>query len=135
MVSVVYEALVTVVLTLHFAFLAYLAVGGFLAWRWPRTIWLHLLTAVWGVLVVAASLTCPLTTLEHWARGRAGQAVSDAGFIDRYLAGVIYPEDQVWAARIILGLAVGVSWAGYAVVLRRRRARKDQEHMPTGVRP
>ncbi|MFI5842237.1 DUF2784 domain-containing protein [Catenuloplanes sp. NPDC051500] len=116
----VYEALVTIVLGLHFAFLAYLALGGYLAWRWPWTIWLHLTTAAWGVLVVAASLTCPLTTLEHLARERAGQPVSDAGFIDRYLAGVIYPEDHVWAARIVLGLVVVVSWAGLAVRLRRR---------------
>lgn len=116
----VYEALVTVVLGLHFAFLVYLAFGGYLAWRWPWTIWLHLATATWGVLVVAASLTCPLTTLEHWARRQAGQTVSEAGFIDRYLGGVIYPEDHVWTARIVLGLVVVVSWAGLAVRLRRR---------------
>ncbi|MDR7273416.1 DUF2784 domain-containing protein [Catenuloplanes atrovinosus] len=117
-----YQALVVVALVLHAGFLAYLAVGGLVAWWWPRTIWAHLLAAVWGVLVVAASLPCPLTTLEHWARRHAGQSVPDAGFIDRYLTGVIYPEDQVWTARIVLALVVVASWVGFALRWRRRRA-------------
>ena len=29
--------------------------GGFLAWRWPRTIWLHVAGPAWLVLVVAAT--------------------------------------------------------------------------------
>ncbi len=74
-----YEVLVVVALVLHFGFLAYLAVGGYLAWWWPRTIWLHLITAGWGVTVVVASLTCPLTDLERWARAGAGQSVPDTG--------------------------------------------------------
>ncbi|GAB7043206.1 MULTISPECIES: DUF2784 domain-containing protein [Catenuloplanes] len=119
-----YEVLVVVALVLHVSFLAYLAVGGYLAWWWPRTIWLHLVTAAWGVAVVAASLTCPLTTLERWAREGAGQSVPDAGFIDRYLTGVIYPEDHVWTARIVLAIVVVVSWAGFVMRWRRRRAQQ-----------
>ncbi|MDQ0369175.1 DUF2784 domain-containing protein [Catenuloplanes indicus] len=119
-----YEALVVVALVLHAGFLAYLAVGGYLAWWWPRTIWLHLITAAWGVTVVAASLTCPLTTLERWARAGAGQSVPDAGFIDRYLTGVIYPEDHLWTARIVLGVVVVVSWTGFVMRWRRRRAQQ-----------
>lgn len=38
----------------HFAFLAYLVVGGFLAWRWPSTIWLHVAVALYGFLDVQA---------------------------------------------------------------------------------
>lgn len=40
-----YQILTTLVLTLHFGYLAYVVVGGFVAWRWPRTIWVHLVAA------------------------------------------------------------------------------------------
>ncbi|ROO58847.1 uncharacterized protein DUF2784 [Micromonospora sp. Llam0] len=118
-----YELLTVVILTAHFGFLAYLAVGGFLAWRWPRTIWLHLTAAGWGVLVVAANLSCPLTVAEHWSRRRAGQAGFDEGFVERYLTGVIYPDQYAWAARLVLAVVVAVSWAGVLRAVRRRRRR------------
>ncbi|WJK39904.1 DUF2784 domain-containing protein [Solwaraspora sp. WMMA2056] len=118
-----YQLLTTVILILHFGFLAYLAVGGFLAWRWPRTIWLHLCAAGWGVLVVAANLSCPLTVAEHWSRRRAGQVGFDEGFVDRYLSGVIYPERYAWLAQLVLAAAVAVSWAGAVRAARRRRRR------------
>ncbi|MFY1669255.1 DUF2784 domain-containing protein [Plantactinospora sp. WMMB334] len=107
-----YRLLVTLVLTLHFGFLAYLVVGGFLAWRWPRTIWLHAGAAAWGVLVVAAQLTCPLTYLEHWARRRAGEHGVGQGFIDRYIEGVVYPERYAALAQALVAVLVLVSWAG-----------------------
>ncbi|MFV2085097.1 DUF2784 domain-containing protein [Micromonospora sp. LOL_021] len=118
-----YELLTVVILTAHFGFLAYLAVGGFLAWRWPRTIWLHLTAAGWGVLVVAANLSCPLTVAEHWSRRRAGQAGFDEGFVERYLTGVIYPDQYAWAARLVLAVVVVASWAGVVRAVRRRRRR------------
>ncbi|MDG4769895.1 DUF2784 domain-containing protein [Solwaraspora sp. WMMD792] len=118
-----YELLTVVILTAHFGFLAYLAVGGFLAWRWPRTIWLHLTAAGWGVLVVAANLSCPLTVAEHWSRRRAGQVGFDEGFVERYLTGVIYPDQYAWAARLVLAGVVVVSWAGVLRAVRRRRRR------------
>ena len=43
-----YEWLVTLVLALHFAYVAYVVVGGFLAWRWPRAIWPHLVACAWA---------------------------------------------------------------------------------------
>ncbi|HYN97927.1 MAG TPA: DUF2784 domain-containing protein [Pilimelia sp.] len=116
-----YRLLTTLILAAHFAFVGYLAVGGFLAWRWPRTIWLHLAAAAWGVAVVAARLTCPLTAAEDWARRRAGEAGLSTGFIDRYLEGVVYPERYAVAAQAVVAVAVLGSWL--AMGLRRRRAR------------
>ncbi|ROT33323.1 DUF2784 domain-containing protein [Micromonospora sp. HM5-17] len=107
-----YRLMTTVVLGLHALFLAYLVVGGFLAWRWPRTIWLHLAAAAWGVTVVAAELVCPLTYLEHWARRRAGESGVGQGFIDRYVEGVIYPERYAVLAQALVAVLVVASWAG-----------------------
>ncbi|MEE6261085.1 DUF2784 domain-containing protein [Plantactinospora sonchi] len=113
-----YRLLTTVVLALHFGFLAYLVCGGFLAWRWPRTVWLHLAAAAWGVTVVAARITCPLTYLEHWSRRQAGESGVGRGFIDRYIEGVVYPERYAVLAQVLVGVLVVVSWAG---LLYRRR--------------
>jgi hypothetical protein len=118
-----YQLLTTGILTLHFGFLAYLAFGGFLAWRWPRTIWLHLTAAGWGVLVVAANLSCPLTVAEHWSRRQAGQVGFDEGFVDRYLAGVIYPDGYAWLARLLLATVIVVSWVGVVRAARLPRQR------------
>ncbi|MFV2016975.1 DUF2784 domain-containing protein [Micromonospora sp. LOL_023] len=118
-----YRLLTTVILALHFGFLAYLVFGGFLAWRWPRTIWLHLTAAGWGVLVVAANLSCPLTSAEHWSRRQAGQVGFDEGFVDRYLTGVVYPDGYAGLARLVVALVVAVSWAGLVRAARRRRPR------------
>jgi hypothetical protein len=123
-----YRLLATLVLALHFGYLAYLVLGGFLAWRWPRTIWLHVATVGWGATIVAADLlaggiTCPLTYAEDWARRRAGDAPLTTGFIDRYLEGVIYPERYAAVAQALAATAVLVSWIGYAGRWRRRRAR------------
>jgi len=50
-----YRLLADGVAGIHYGYLAYLVSGGFIAWRWPRTIVTHVLAAAWGVVVVAAS--------------------------------------------------------------------------------
>ncbi|MGI5215533.1 DUF2784 domain-containing protein [Plantactinospora sp. CA-290183] len=119
-----YRLLTVLVVLLHFGFLAYLVAGGFLAWRWPRTVWLHLTAATWGVVVVAAGLACPLTHAEHWARRRAGETGVGEGFIDHYLEGVLYPERYGTEVRALVAVLVLVSWAG--LLLRLRAARQPR---------
>ena len=116
-----YDWLVNVIVTAHFAYLVYVVLGGFLAWRWPKALFVHLLAAIWGVAIVFEWVDCPLTWAEHWARQRAGEAPSDVGFIERYVTGVIYPaqyETQVQIAVAVLALC---SWAGALILWRRRR--------------
>ncbi len=124
-----YDWLVTLVLGLHFGYLAYLVLGGFLAWRWPWAIWAHLVACVWGVLIVAGQVDCPLTWAEDWARRKAGQGPLTAGFVDRYLDNVIYPDRYVNLARLAVALVVAVSWIGaYAIWrARRRTARLERD--------
>ena len=114
-----YQIVIAAAVAAHFAFLAYAVFGGFLAWRWPRTIWLHLAGALWLVVVVAASLLCPLTWLEDRAREGAGLTPTN-GFLDHYVAGVFYPHGYEGAAQGVLAVIVLTSWAG--VVLRAVRA-------------
>ena len=110
----------------HFAFLAYLVVGGFLAWAWPRTIWVHAATAAYGFFNAVVGWACPLTHVENWARERAGDATLPAtGFIDHYIAGVVYPPEHETLVQLLVAAVVLVSWVGF--VVRRRRVRPSAE--------
>jgi Protein of Unknown function (DUF2784) len=121
-----YRLLATAVLLLHGGYLAYVVVGGFLAWRWPRTLWLHLVAAGWGIAVVVGQLTCPLTQAEDWARRRAGEGGLSRGFIDRYVEGVLYPERFAGLMQALAATAVAVSWLGLFVRHRARRSRRGR---------
>jgi hypothetical protein len=118
-----YHLLAEVVMALHGAVLIFLVVGGFLAWRWPWVIWLHLAMATWGFSTVVFRLNCPLTYVEDWARRRAGEQGLTSGFIDQYLTGVIYPERLTGLVQALVAAVVLASWVGLAV--RRRRHVRD----------
>lgn len=108
-------AVVVVSVGAHFAYLLYLPSGGFLALRWPRTIWLHLASVCWGVAVVTLPVPCPLTSLEDWARARAGmQPLPSTGFVDRYVEGVLYPPGRTGAAQALAFIAAALSWVALA---------------------
>jgi hypothetical protein len=117
-----YRALVTVILVAHFAFLAYVVLGGLFAVRWPRAFWPHLAAALWAVALLAFSLNCPLTRAEDWARQRAGEGALTRGFIDRYIEGVLYPARYTDLLRVVVAVVIAGSWA-WAFVRWRRRSR------------
>jgi len=116
-----WSELATVFLVLHFAFVAYVLLGGFLAWKWPRAIWFHLPAAAWGVALIAFGLNCPLTYAENWARVNAGQRGLERGFVDTYIEGVLYPERFVHVAQAVVAVVVLTSYVGFAVLAHRRR--------------
>jgi hypothetical protein len=119
-----YRILAETAMAVHFLFIAFVVLGGFLAWRWPRVIWLHLAAAAWGLCIVLFDLNCPLTYVEDRAREQAGQSGLSRGFIDTYLTGVIYPERFLDEVRLLIAVVVAVSYAG--VVIRRRRRRSEE---------
>jgi len=117
--------LATVVLVLHSAYVAYVVLGGFLAWRWPRAIVPHLVAAGWGALIVLGLVECPLTWAESRAREMAGQGPLTQGFVDRYLDNVLYPERYLAEVRAGVALVIAVSWLGAYLLWRRRRTTRD----------
>ncbi len=121
--SACYRSLTAVTAAAHLAYLVYVPGGGFLALRWPRTVWLHLASVCWGLAIVALPLPCPLTTMENWARVRAGlNPLPGSGFVDRYLAGVLYPRDRTGTVRTFAFGAAATSWI--ALAEKRRNARR-----------
>ncbi|GAA0973164.1 DUF2784 domain-containing protein [Acrocarpospora macrocephala] len=125
-----YRAVWEVTMVVHFIAIGYIALGGFLAWRWPRLIWPHLAFAGWGLIQLTGLVECPLTALENWGRHHAGASgLKPGGFIDTYIEGVVYPAQYVWLVRWVVIAAILISWAG--VALRHRRAQRGMSHTST----
>ncbi|MFD1810880.1 DUF2784 domain-containing protein [Rhodococcus gannanensis] len=100
-------------MALHFAFIGYLVFGGFVAWRWPRTLVLHVGAVVWGIGSVLVGYECPLTWLQNWARESDGRPpLPSSGFIAHYLTGVVYPESAVNLVRLLVVVVIVGSWVG-----------------------
>lgn len=116
-----WSLLADLVMAAHFAFTAFVVLGGLLAlWR-PRLAWLHLPFLAYGAAIEVFGWTCPLTPLEWELRSRAGGAGHAGGFLETYLGPVLYPDD--WE-RIRWVLAAGLvlfNLAVYAAVARRAR--------------
>jgi hypothetical protein len=108
----------------HAAFIVFLLAGGFLAWRWPRLVWLHLPAVVVTATVFALGADCPLTDLEKYLRRQAGERAYRDGFIAHYLLPML--PDGVRAVAVPVFVVV-VNAAAYAVLargaIRRRHTR------------
>lgn len=106
-----YETVVVSTVVMHFAFIAYVLAGGFLALRWRRTMWLHVPAVIWGIGIAAKRVDCPLTWVERWARTKAAMTpLSPDGFVAHYITGVIYPAGWVAAAQLVMFAIVAASW-------------------------
>jgi hypothetical protein len=116
-----YRLLAELVMLLHFGFLAYVALGGFLAWRRPWLVVPHAAAAVWGAVSATVGIPCPLTAWEDAARRAAGAQGLARGFVDTYLTGAVYPQEHLVTAQLLVAALVAVSWTGLVVRMRRER--------------
>ena len=110
------------VVLLHFTFVLFVALGGFLVVKWERLAWLHLPALFWALWIEISGAICPLTPLEQSLRQKAGEASYSGSFITHYLEPILYPvgltrEDQWWIA----GIALAVNLAAYLLAMRGRR--------------
>jgi hypothetical protein len=119
-----YRVLADLVLALHLGFIAFALAGGLLALRWRRCAWVHVPAAVWAALVELRGWLCPLTPLEGWLRRAGGGAEYEAGFLEHWLAPVIYPAGLTHDLQVLLGsLVVAVNASIYLWVWRSRARR------------
>ncbi len=107
---------------LHFCFVLFVVLGGFLVLRWFRYAWLHLPVAAWGALIEFQGWICPLTRLENRWRRAAGERGYEGGFVEHYLMPVLYPDGLTRKVQILLGLLViAINVAIYARVFVKRK--------------
>ncbi|NND75466.1 MAG: DUF2784 domain-containing protein [Ilumatobacter sp.] len=110
------------VMTFHLAFVLFVVVGGFLAWRWRRVASAHLPIAIYGVLIEVIGFTCPLTPLEKMLRRRAGSGGYDGGFVEHYVVPVLYPGAFTAATKaLVAALLVTITAIAYAGIWIRSR--------------
>jgi hypothetical protein len=110
------------VLAFHFAFVVFSVLGGFLV-LWKRWItWFHVPSVLWSSLVNLFSRVCPLTPLENRFRHLVGQAGYEGGFIQHYIAPLVYPGGMPRRLELIAGFSVLI-WNifVYALVVALRR--------------
>lgn len=109
---------------LHFGFILFVVFGGLLVLRWRWVVWLHLPAAVWGALIELVGWVCPLTPLENHFRRLAGEVGYAHGFIEQYIAPLVYPLGLTPHIQTALGVGViAVNVIVYTWVVRRLRRR------------
>jgi hypothetical protein len=117
-----YLVLADMVVAIHLAFVLFVALGGFLVFRWRRLAWLHVPAALWGAFIEATGWICPLTPLENRLRAIGGGAGYQTGFIEHHILPILYPEKLTRASQILLGICVVVFNLGiYTWILCRSR--------------
>jgi hypothetical protein len=100
------------VLALHFAFVVFSVLGGFLV-LWNRWIaWLHVPAVLWSSFVNLFSHVCPLTPMENRFRQLAGQAGYEGGFVEHYIAPLVYPGGMPRRMELIAGWSI-LTWNAF----------------------
>jgi hypothetical protein len=123
MTASAYALLADLVLTIHFAIVAFVVgglvliiVGNWRGWRFVNGLWFRIthLGAI-GVVVAQAWLgvVCPLTTLESSLRSKARESVYETSFVEYWLERALYYEAPAWvftAAYTLFALVVLATW-------------------------
>ncbi len=121
----IYRILAELTMLVHFAFLLFVVFGAFLV-MWRRWIaLLHVPAFVWGALISLMGWICPLTPLENHFLRLGGAEGYDTGFIEHYIAGILYPAGLTRMHQIVMGVGVLVlNGALYAWMLLNSRSRR-----------
>ena len=137
----VYRLLADGVVIVHALFIVFSVLGGLLALRWPRVVFLHLPAAAWGVIVqVIQGGVCPLTPLENHLREKGLEPGIGPSFVDHYITDLIYVSDPPAWLHMALGLGVlAINLTVYSIVIvrwrRRVNARQRQQEAPVESPP
>jgi uncharacterized protein DUF2784 len=119
-----YRLLADLVVLLHFGFVLFVILGGFLVARQRRVMWFHLATVFWGAFIEFAGWICPLTPLENRLRAKSGTDGYDSDFVAHYIIPILYPEGLTRETQIALGAVVIMINLGiYGWILRRKAGR------------
>lgn len=111
------------VLMLHVLFVAFvvvglilIVVGRLMSWSWVRNWWFRVIhLAAIGVVVLQSWLgvICPLTKLEMYLRGKAGDAMYAGSFVAHWLESILYYRAPAWvfaACYTAFAAIVVLSW-------------------------
>ncbi len=116
-----YQLAADFIVLIHFAFIVFVLTGGLLVFKWRWVIWLHIPAAIWGALIAIVGWICPLTPIENSLRQASAGEEYASGFLDRYLAPLIYPAGFTDEIATVAGIVVIViNVLVYSIFLIRR---------------
>ncbi len=111
------------VLLLHVLFVVFVVAGLLLilagrlaSWDWVRNWWFRVIhLGAIGVVVLQAWLgvICPLTRLEMYLRGKAGDTTYAGSFVSHWLESILYYRAPAWVfavAYTLFAIVVVMSW-------------------------
>ncbi len=106
-----YRIAADVTVTLHLAYVAFVVfglivvlAGYFRSWNWVRNPWLrgaHLAMILIVVFEAWVGVECPLTTLEHVLRERAGQSTNSSSFVANWVHDLLFFELPEWCFTLV----------------------------------
>jgi hypothetical protein len=120
----IYRLGAELVILCHFAFVAFVVLGGLLALYRPRVAFVHIPAALWGAATELLGIVCPLTPLEQRLWRLAGETGYAGDFLDHYLTSILYPTGLTRAVQLCLGtalLAFNLALYGWAFAHHRKR--------------
>jgi hypothetical protein len=91
---VLYRILADLVVVAHLSFIAFVAVGSLLVWKWPRLLWPHVAVVAWAAAIVNVGFTCPLTPLEQLLRNVPASPPTTADWRDTRARGSRTPAGR-----------------------------------------
>jgi len=116
-----YRLLADLVVLVHFAFVLFVILGGFLVARQRRMMPFHLAAAIWAALIEFSGWICPLTPLENRLRAKSGSHGYHSDFVGHYILPILYPEGLTRETQIALGtLVIVTNLVIYAWILRHK---------------
>lgn len=87
-----YRVLADMAVAVHFLFIVFVILGGFLIFRSPRVAWVHVPSFLWGSGISLFGWVCPLTYLENDLRAKAAVHGYTTSFVEEYMLPLVYPE-------------------------------------------
>jgi hypothetical protein len=108
------------VFLVHVAYILFAVFGALLVFKWRWVRWIHIPAVIWAAFVELTGRICPLTPWENWLREMGGQPQYSGGFIEHYLAPLVYPEFLTRPMQAVLGIGVIVLNAGLYVFVEKR---------------
>ena len=101
-----YEIAANLTLFVHFAFILFVVFGALLFFVATKIIFIHIPTLIWGSYIELTHSICPLTYLENWFLHKANLTTYSDGFIQNYLASIVYPVNLTKDLQIYLGIGL-----------------------------
>jgi len=122
--QIFYRLLADLVVLVHFAFVVFVILGGFMVARRRRAMPFHLAAVIWAALIEFSGWICPLTPLENRLRAKSGSDGYQSDFVAHYILPILYPEGLTRETQIALGTVVIMINLGiYGWILRYKSGR------------